>query len=194
MSSRVPTADAADNKLSDDVIGNKSDAAAKVVGTAKSIVAYLKGLLSFQIPIEATGTADIDISAGDYTGFLTLLTITPAAGSSLADVVIDLDWNKATTGFDTVATAADTLDVVCVSKVDGTNWRTIATGTQVTANGDGSLEDHESGQRFKLGMIGVNGAVKVMVKISAEHDDVEIPYRVMYRGPAAPTITPVAAG
>ena len=143
---------------------------------------------------EATGDADIDITEADYTStaYITILTVTPAAGGSLADCVIDLDWNKATTGWDTASTAADTLDVVVQSKIDGTNWRTLLKGTQVTANGDGTLEGDESGQRFIIGPVGEGAEVRVAVKLSIERADCAIPYRVTYWG-VAPTITAVAA-
>ena len=144
-------------------------------------------------PVTLTGDTDIDISESDYTGYTTLLTIAPATGQALTDLVIDLDWNKATTGWDTVSTAADTLDIVLLTKVDGTNWRTLALGTQVTANGDGSLEDTESGERYSVGMVHAGGGVLVKVKLSVERGDAEIPYRITYRG-AAPTVTAVAAG
>lgn len=150
-------------------------------------------LFDYLMPVESAGTADIDISESDYTGYVTLLTITPATGQSLIDVSIDFDWNLATTGWDTVSTAADTLDIAVVTKVDGTNWRGLMNGTQITANGDGTLTDDESGERFNIGMIGINGECVIRVKLSVERDDAEIPYRVLYRG-AAPTITPVAAG
>jgi len=220
---RVPNADATDNRLEHQVIGNKTDTAVETATTTKSIMAYLKGVLGVtgdradsavttasatdtlvgyvkgilsllrnNRPVEVTGEADIDISEADYTAFQTLLTITPAAGENLIDCVIDLDFNKTTTGWDTVSTAADTLDIAVVSKVDDTNWRNLLNGTQITANGDGSLENSEDGVRLKVGMVGEDGEVAVKVKVNAERADAEIPYRVTYRG-AAPTITPVAA-
>ena len=186
---RVPVADETRNLLEHQVIGNKGDTAVSSPGTTTSLLAYLKGLM----PVEATGTADVDISEADYTAdYVTLLTITPATGENLIDLCIDLDVNKATTGWDTIATAADTLDVVVQSKIDGTNWRTLMTGTQIAANGDGSLLGNESGQRFNVGPVGEDAEVRVAVLLSTERDDCEIPYRVTYRG-ATPTITPVAA-
>jgi len=149
-------------------------------------------IFDYLMPVEVTGTTDVDISEADYTTYITILTIVPATGQSLIDLVIDLDYNKASTGLDTVATAADTIDVSVVTKVDGTNWRHVMSGTQVTANGDGSLENNEDGERFKVGMVGINGEIIVRIKLSIERDDAEIPYRVIYRG-AAPTITAVAA-
>jgi len=141
---------------------------------------------------EATGDADIDISEAVYTAFVNVLTVTaPATG--LADCVIDIDFNKATAGWDTIATAADTLDCVLVKQVDGTNYRsTQKASAQITANGDGSLDASESGMSFNVGPMQANASVQVHVKISAERDDCELPYRVTYVG-AAPTITPVAA-
>ncbi|MHC4091113.1 MAG: hypothetical protein ACYSVY_12710 [Planctomycetota bacterium] len=137
----------------------------------------------------ATGECDIDISEAVYTGFIDILTITPAAGESLDDVTVDFDLNKATTGYHAVATGADTIDFAVLSKIDGTNWRGIQNGTQVIA---GSPASEDDGQRFKIGAIPAGGAVKIQVKLNAERGDTEIPYRVTYKGPA-PTITAVAA-
>lgn len=188
--SRVPNADETRNRLSQQVIGNKADGAATVAADTNSMVAYLKGLTL----AEVAGTADIDVSEATYnTGYVTLLTITPASGQLLSDVVIDLDYNLETTGWDTIATAADTLDVAVVTKVDGTHWRGLMNGTQIEANGDGTLANNEDGARFAVGLVGRDGLVAVRVHLSAERDDCEIPYRVIYRG-AAPTITAVAAG
>lgn len=140
-----------------------------------------------------TGTADIDISESDYTAaYVEILNMVPTAGRPCIDAVLDLDWNKATTGVDAVATAADTVDSAVVIQVDGTNYRTIATGTQVTANGDGTLDDTESGQRFTIGQLDASSTVSVRVLLSAERDDAEIPYRLSYRG-APPVVTAVAA-
>ena len=189
--SRVPVPDETRNRLSQHVIGNKEDAAAIALANTRSLVAYTKGAFVRLEPVESAGEADIDISEAVYTGFTTLLTITPATGEPLVDLAIDLDWNKDTTGWDNVSTGADTLNIAVLSKVDGTNWRHLMSGTQVTANGNGTLDSSESGERFNVGMIGVTGEVRVEVQLSAERGDAEIPYRVTYRG-TAPTITAVA--
>jgi hypothetical protein len=141
---------------------------------------------------EATGDADIDISEAVYTGYINVLTVTaPATG--LVSCVIDIDFNKATTGWDNIATAADVLDCVLVKQVDGTNYRsTQLASAQITANGNGSLDASESGVSFNVGPMQANASVQVHVKMDTERDDCELPYRVTYVG-AAPTITPVAA-
>lgn len=139
-----------------------------------------------------TGTTDVDISAAVYTGFVDLLTITAPVGG-LTECRIDLDVNKATTGLDTVATASDTFDCCLVGSPDGTNYRLMQNGTQITANGDGSLEMSENGWSFKTGPLHSSAVIKVKIKLSAERADAEIPYRVTYFG-QAPTITAVAAG
>jgi len=141
-------------------------------------------------PVTATGDADIVVSASNYTaGFVTLLTITPAA--ALTDLVIDLDYCKAATGVSTVATNNDTLDVYVFGKIDGTNARVLKKGTQKTLTGDVNMVD--SGERFILGPVAAAEVITVGVKLSAERADAEIPYRVTYVGSAAPTITAVAA-
>lgn len=142
------------------------------------------------IPKVSNGVADIDISAAVYTGFITLLTVTPATGDVLQDLTIDLGWNKATTGVSAVATNADTLDVEAYAKADDSVEARIAVGSQVTLTG--TAAPVISGERFKLGT--VNGAVTIKVKLSAERADAEIPYKVSYRALETATITAVAAG
>ena len=149
--------------------------------------------VSAQIAVgEATGDADVDISEHDYTGYINVLTVVaPATG--LMNCVIDIDFNKATTGWDNVATAADVLDCVLVKQVDGTNYRsTQLASAQITANGNGTLDASESGVSFIVGPMQANASVQVHVKMDTERDDCELPYRVTYVG-SAPTITPVAA-
>lgn len=144
-------------------------------------------------PVTVTGNADIDISAGDYVaGYVPLLGIVPAAGAPIVDLVIDLDYVKATTGVSVVATAADTMDVIVKSKIDGTNYRVIQKATQRSLTGDQTLE--LSGERFHIGAVGEDEAIQIAVKLSAERADAEIPYAVTYIASAAPTVTPVAAG
>ena len=140
----------------------------------------------------AIGDTDVDISAAVYTAFVDLLTITAPVGG-LQSCRVDIDVNKATTGLDTVATAADTFDACAVMAVDDTNYRLLKNGTQITANGDASLEMSENGWSFDLGPLNGGETVKIKIKLSAERDDAELPYKVTYIG-EAPTITAVVAG
>lgn len=154
---------------------------------------YLKSVVDSDTvltPRVSTGTADIDISAAVYTGFVTLLTVTPASGDVLQDLTIDLAYNKATTGVSAVATNADTLDVAAFAMADDATESQIASVTQRVLTG--SATPTVTGDRLQLGPI--NGAVTVKVKLSAERADAEIPYKVTYRSLSAATITPVAAG
>lgn len=151
-------------------------------------------LIATQLTVgEVTGDADIDISEYDYTTYINCLTVT-ASATGLASCRIDIDFNKLTTGWDTIATAGDTLNCVCVVQTDGTNYRsTQIASAQITANGDGSLDASESGMSFVLGPMQANASIQIHVKLSAERADCELPYRVTYVG-AAPTVTPIAAG
>ena len=157
---------------------------------------FTRGKLLSSVVKSTTGVTDIDISAAVYTDYVTLLTVAPQTGYDLLDLTIDLDWNKETSGFDTIATASDTLDSCVVMNIDGTNYRKLLTGTQVTATGAGTLADDASGQRFSIGLLPSGCSAVVKVKLSAERADCEIPYRVSYRSEVAkePTITPVVAG
>lgn len=159
---------------------------------AKRIGNISAGTLESQVVGEITGDADIDEDQADYTSYVNILTVT-APANGLVNCRIDLDFNKSSTGWDNVATAADTLDVIVVIQVDGTNYRsTQKASAQIVANGNGTLDASESGISFDIGPMGSNASVQIHVKESAERGDVEIPYRVTYVG-AAPTVTAVAA-
>jgi len=153
----------------------------------------LDSFLQGQVEVgEITGDADIDISAAVYTNYTNILTVT-APSTGLLSCRIDIDFNKATTGWDNVATAADTLDCIAVVQVDGTNYRsTQIASAQIVANGNGTLDASESGMSFVLGPMAPNASVQIHVKLSVEVGDCELPYRVTYVG-AAPTVTPVVA-
>lgn len=157
--------------------------------TGTTLPATLASIYSYLLPVESAGNADIDISEADYTGFVEILNVT-ADGGALADLQISLDYVKATTGIDVVATASDTLDVAVYVDIDGTNERLIQSGTQRTLTGAGTLAT--PADVFKVGMIPADAVVSVKVKLSAERADAEIPYSIIYRG-ATPTITVVAA-
>ena len=142
-----------------------------------------------------TGVTDVDISAAVYTGYIAILTIEPAAGEDLKDLIIDLDFDKATSGVNEVATNNDTLDCCVQIKADGTNYVGVDAMTQKTLTGTaGSIANGLGGHRFKIGALDSTSAVKVLVKLSAERADAEIPYRITYVGRLAPTVTAVAAG
>ena len=158
-----------------------------------SLWSKIKANVSNQLVVrESTGDADIDIDQAVYTGYINVLTVTaPATG--LLDCTIDIDFNKAVTGWDKVATAGDVLDCVIVRQVDGTNYRsTQLASAQITANGDGTLDASESGVSFNVGPMQADSSVQVHVKMDTERSDCELPYRVTSVG-AAPTITAVAA-
>ena len=188
----VPTKSATVDVNMRDVIGKKDEDALDDVAANKSIIAYVKGILNKTRVREATGDADIDFSEADYTNFHNLITVTaPATG--LLSCVIDLDFNKDTTGWDTDATAADTLDVILLKQIDGTNYRASQKeSAQITATGAGTLAVENSGVSFDVGPMQANCSVQIHVKVSAERGDAVIPYRVTSVG-AAPTITAVAA-
>ena len=141
-----------------------------------------------------SGTTDIDVSAAVYTAFVDILTIAPNA--EIQDLVIDLDFDKATTGVNEVATASDTLDCGVFIDVDGTNYVGVQSMPQVTMSGTaGTITGGTiGGYRFKVGYVDADATVKVKVKISAERADAEIPYKISYQSLTAPTVTAVAAG
>jgi len=138
-------------------------------------------------PVVAKGEAGIDISEAVYTGFISILTITPEADKPLLDLQIDLAYNKAATGVSAVATNNDTLDVQVLAKVDDSNYARVAVGSQVTLTA--TVTPLITGERFKIGI--ADGVINVLIKLSAERADALIPYKVTYRSKGTPTITPV---
>ena len=79
----APAADATANTLERDVIGNKTDAAVTAVGTTKSILAYVKGLVTMST-VQAADAAS-NAFAGDVVGNKTDASIyVPGTTKSLA--------------------------------------------------------------------------------------------------------------
>lgn len=64
----VPAADSTDNVAVTDVVGNKTDAAVTAVGTTKSAMAYLKGLLGLVLPSKTSATTTGVIVEDDTSG------------------------------------------------------------------------------------------------------------------------------
>ena len=147
-------------------------------------------------PIVATGSTDIDDSVQtENTAWFALLTITPATGAPLRDVVVCLDLDKATTGYAAVESTA-TIQFRIARKIDGTNWRGDETGSladMLTAaisgdNADGMMAE------LHLGSVGVAQAARIEAKMSADASgDITFPYIVMYEATTAATITAVTA-
>jgi len=138
---------------------------------------------------EATGEADIDISASDYTSFQSLITITPAAGASLEDVEIHFDLSKGSTGFVAVH-STETIQFSVARKIDGTNWRRDIDSSTTARGADLS---GLQGQSVVIGRVGPDEEVRVEVVLSAEAGDTEIPYALYYKSAKPATITAVAA-
>ncbi len=152
----------------------------------------IKNAIAHQVIVrEATGDADIDVSAAAYeAGYVNILTVT-APANGLLDCTIDIDFDKTTTGWNDVATHGDTLDCVLVKQIDGTNYRsTQLASTQIISAA--TLTATDSGITFKVGVMQANASVQVHVTMDTERGDSEQPYRVTSVGDA-PTITAVAA-
>ena len=137
----------------------------------------------------ATGDADIDVSAADYTSYQALITIAPAGNTAMYDVRLILDLDKVTTGWATAATT-QTLQLAVARKVDGTNWRKdkITETTAIAGNNADAFS-----KEFDIGVVGDSEQVRIEVILSAEPaGDTEMPYLLYYRGREA-TITAVSA-
>lgn len=140
-------------------------------------------------PQTITGTTDIDDSAQTETSWFPILTIAPASGAPLADVVVSIDLAKATTGYAAIESSA-TIQLRVARKIDGTNWRGRAAQEAALS---GTLAAGRS-QEIVVGDVGVNEQVRIEAIMSADATgDMELPYAITYKGTAAPSVTPIAA-
>ena len=86
----VPTADATDNTVERDVIGNKADAAQTTVGTTRSLMGYLKGVLT---NLTATRAGYLDNLSAGATSLATSDTV-PTADANTNTLSRDVVGNK----------------------------------------------------------------------------------------------------
>jgi hypothetical protein len=136
-----------------------------------------------------TGETDIDDSVQTETTPWTILTIL-AGVYDLHDVEVWLDLAKATTGFATVESTA-TIAFAVARAVDGTNYRREAIQEAALSGTLAALRM----AKITVGRIPAGQAARIMATMSADAtSDMELPYQVIYRGLAAPTVTPVVAG
>lgn len=136
-----------------------------------------------------SGTTDIDDSAQTETTAFVLLTIAAPATYDLNDVDVFLDLAKATTGIGAVESSV-TFQFAVARQVDGTNWRREAYNEAALSgtNSAGRM------QKLSVGRIAAGESVRIYAVASGDvTSDMEVPYRVYYRGLSAPTITEVAA-
>lgn len=136
-----------------------------------------------------SGTTDIDDSAQTESTPFNILTIAPVQNCPLLTCEVWLDLAKATTGFAAVETSV-TVTLAIARKVDGTNWRRQAVNESALSgtNAAGRM------QRIDLGLVTVTEQAAIYATFSGDvTSDMEIPYAVVYRALAAPTITAVAA-
>ena len=164
--------------------------AAAAPANGVSMAEVLRAVYALSAPAVATGTADIDDSAGAETSWTALLTITPAASTPLYDARVVLDLAKATTGYAAVETTA-TIQFRVARKVDGTNWRGDAASVTTAISGTNAAG---CSIEIPIGDVTVTEEARIEIKMSADATaDMELPYAVIYKALAAPTITAVAA-
>lgn len=163
-----------------------------VVGLGFKALAGDNEVSSFDKSVIRThsSAAWIDTSAADYTGFQTLVTITPPSGVAMSDVRIVVDLDKATDGLaESSGWDTETLQLSISRKVDGTNYRVchnLITPSTAIAADDADNRSIE----IDVGTIGPGELLKLVVKVSAEAaGDVELPYLVYYRSPERAAFT-----
>jgi hypothetical protein len=136
-----------------------------------------------------SGTTDIDDSAQTESTPYAILTIAADTYNSLEDVEVQIDLAKATTGFAAVESSA-TIVIAVARKVDGTNYRREA-GVEAALSGTNAATRM---QKVPVGKIAAGETVQIFITMSADAtSDMELPYKIIYRGLVAPTVTEVAA-
>lgn len=137
-----------------------------------------------------SGTTDIDDSVQTESTAFVLLTIAAPTNEDLSDVEVWFDLAKATTGYAAVESTA-TIQLAAARAVDGSNWRR-------EAYQEAALSGTNAASRMAkvtVGHIPAGDSARIYAVMSADAtSDMEVPYKVVYRGLAAPTITEVAAG
>jgi hypothetical protein len=137
-----------------------------------------------------TGVTDIDDSVQTESTAYSILTIAANAYNSVEDVEVQIDLAKATTGYAAVESSA-TIQIAVARKVDGTNYRREAYN-EAALSGTNAANRM---QKLNVGKIAAGETVAIYIVMSADATaDMELPYKVIYRGNVAPTVTPVAAG
>jgi hypothetical protein len=136
-------------------------------------------------PQVITGSLTISDAAQTETSAFALLTITPAAGAPAMECEVWLDLAKATTGFAAVETSI-TAQFAVGRKVDGTNWRREA---YVEAALSGTNAANRMA-KIPVGFVTENEQARIYGVFSSDiTGDIVIPYTVVYRAAAAPTIS-----
>lgn len=158
--------------------------AAAAPANGVSLAEVLRANYALLAPVVATGTITITDASQTETTPFSILTITPAAGAPLADVEVWLDLAKASTGFNAVETSI-TAQFAVARKVDGTNYRR-------EAYSEAALSGTNAASRMmkiSLGAVTVTELAKIYAVFSSDiTGDISIPYAVVYKGIAAPTI------
>lgn len=134
-----------------------------------------------------SGTALIDVSALDWTGYQPLLTIAPTSGHALYDgiVTFDLDSNTGSaTGFATGYTS-ETIRFAVGRKIMG-SWRIDTEKQSATVAGTAAGSRSVT---LDLGIVGPTEQVRIYVLVSTEQTDVNVPYVLSYRAPSDATLT-----
>jgi hypothetical protein len=119
----VPSVDATANVLVRDVVGQKTDAAVTAVGTTKSLMAYLKGCLSWLTVASADATANAaakDVIGNKSDAAVTSVGTTKSLVAYLKGILATLRNGTGGTGPGTNASIYDALGYDGVAAIPGT--------------------------------------------------------------------------
>lgn len=159
--------------------------AAAAPANAVSLAEVMAACYGLLVPTTVTGTATVTDASQTETTPFAILTIAPAAGAPLASCDVIFDLAKASTGFAAIETSI-TVQLAVSRKIDGTNWRREA---YVEAALSGTLAALRA-MKLQAGNVGVTEQVRIEAVFSSDvTTNIVIPYVVMYKAIAAPTLS-----
>lgn len=156
------------------------------LGAAASATETTPRLFDKSIARITSDVSWVDVTAADYTGYQTLLTVTPDNNNALNDVRIVVDLNPGD-GFATLYTT-ETIRFALARKIYG-NWRIDAESQTTAISGDNSDARCVT---LSAGLVGATEQIRLVVLVSAENGDCAFPVQVYYRSGASVTITTVS--
>lgn len=155
-------------------------------GSASAAVDAPVALRDSAVAHVVSGATTIDVSAANYTGYITCLTVECDQAMQDIQVTFDLDYGDGANGFAGGYTS-ETISFICAYKIQGA-WRrdeqSDTAAIAATAAGDACVT-------LRPGIVGPVEDLRIYVKVSTEQTDVVLPYILTYRGQAPATVTNV---
>lgn len=161
-----------------------------LLGTVMAADKSAKLVTSNGVAHVESGSTYIDVSASDYTSYITLLTIENDQAMLDTVVTFDLDHGNVGGGGFAVGHTSQTITFIVARKVGGTGYRLDEQSDTTAISGTNA---NECAVSLNLGMVTPDEDVRIYVKLSAENSvDVLLPFVCTYRSGQAATFTTVS--